>query len=382
MFPDHNQPIDLKSTLIDLASYRVPQRLVSGIDPIVVHVAYTLDNLVYEKGRMIEVDEATYADCKKNRPNDLVNKFGLAYRAGMPLLLHKRLADVIIDAAIDLHQRFGYITVVMDGLRTYDSGLLMERHRPDLVELGLLAKAGTSAHNRALAVDSKLFEKKSHADIHARAQAKTALFENRSASVRSSTCAVEAQKSLFAASPSSELVEADEHGHLDDVDMKTNSRFYSGPMSDIARRNRLERIRAWQRASVRNRLPMANLLAEFWDDRVPGSPADLWRVLACRCLCVGVDGNPATNPLMMELKNALNVLPLTNRQTYAEKAHAIFSDGWDKILSGDKRGELEKLLGHGGGSPPPLSDFIFHEWLETIHDHHLRQAGFSAQSAY
>src|SRR6185295_4386530 len=92
-----------------------------------------------------------------------------------------------------------------------------------------------------------------------------------------------------------ELVEADEHGHLDDLNMETNSRFYTGPMPEAARQNRLNRLQAWQRASVKNKLPVANLLAEFWDDRVPGSPADMWRVLACRALCLGLDANPKSN---------------------------------------------------------------------------------------
>ena len=343
MFPPHNQPIDLKNTLVDMSSYRATER--GNPDPLVVHIIYTQDNQVYESGRIITLDAPTYEKYKTERPNDIVNKFGRVYRDDFPLLLHRKLADVIIDAAIDMHTRYGQFTVVMDGLRTFDSGRLMEQNRPDLVELGLLAKAGSSAHNRALAVDSKLFVRDEHG-----------------------------------------FLEADEHGHLDDLDMKANSRFYQGAMSDAARTNRQNRIAAWQRASVKNKLPVANLLAEFWDDRLPGSPADMWRVLACRALCIEADGNPATNATMQSLKNALNSLYGQNqdgaltRQQFAEKAHTELTHTWNELFTPEQKNRLDALLGTGGGEPPALEDFIFHEWLETIHDHHLIAAGFPAQS--
>lgn len=346
-FPDQNQIIDIRNTLVDLATFRIADRTAGGKpDPIHIRVIYTHDNLIYRNGRIIEADASVYANCKKFTPNDLVNKFGKVYNDGVPLLLHKKFASVIVDAAIDIRDRLGLFTVVMDGLRTYDSNLLMQQNRPDLVKAGLLALAGNSAHNRALAADSKLFEYKN-----------------------------------------GELIEADEHGHLDDLDMTTNSRFYTGPMSDTARRNRLHRLQAWQRASIKNKLPVANLLAEFWDDRLPGSPADMWRVLSCRALCVGADGNPKTNPAVAQLRDDLQALhkhqeegKLTRHQ-FAHSAHATLVVAWDKVFSLPQKQELEMLLGNGGGKPPPLADFLFHEWLETINDDVLEQAFGFRQAA-
>ena len=359
-----NQPIDLHTDLINLATHRAESRTASGPDPIVVLVAYAQDELAYDAtGRIITPAPEEYAHIKSSPDypirNRLVNKFGLTYRPGTPLWMHRRLADVIIDTAIDMRDRYKQFTVVMDGLRTYDSGALMQENRPDLVASGMLAPAGSSAHNRALAVDSKLFELANPADY----------------------------ERLTGTVPLALLQEADEHGHLDDEqDMAINSRFYSGPMSIEAKKNRLRRLQAWQRASVKNRTPIANLLGEFWDDRVPGSPADLWRVLVCRALCLGLDANPATHPQIAALKTASAQLfaqleqGKITRPQLAEQAHSLCGLTWQQIFSSQQEEELERLLGDGGGAMPELEDCLFHEWLETIHDKHLIAAGFSPQS--
>ena len=207
---------------------------------------------------------------------------------------------------------------------------------------GLLTTAGNSAHNRALAVDTKLFRLQDGA-----------------------------------------LVEADEHGHLDATDMLANSRFYNGAMSDEARKNRLDRLVAWQRASVKNRLPIANLLSEFWDDRVPGSPTDFWRVISCRALCIGLDGSPKSNDKIKALREALEALETTHlsRDEHAQHAYEIFAQSWNKIFSEADKNTLETLLGAGASTPPALSDFLFHEWLQTIYDKDLVAAGFPKQLA-
>lgn len=364
MFKDANQPIRLKTDLTDLAQYRVADRTATGPDPIVVLVAYAQDELAYDAhGRIVTPAPEEYAQIKSSPDyairNRLVNKFGLAYQRGTPLFMHRRLADILIDTAIDMRDRYRHFTVVMDGLRTYDSNVLMQNDRPDLVASGMLARAGTSAHNRALAVDSKLFELANPAD-----------YERLSGPV-----------------PLSLLQEADEHGHLDDEqDMAINSRFYAGSMGIGAKKNRLRRLQAWQRASVKNRTPIANLLAEFWDDRVPGSPADLWRVLVCRALCLGINANPAANPHIAALRTASNQLfaqlesGAITRTQLAWQAHTLCSLTWRQVFSSRQEEELETLLGPGGGALPELADCLFHEWLETIHDQHLTDAGFPAQS--
>jgi len=335
-FPNENQPIALKETLVDLASFRFKERGPA----LLLHPVYAHENLVYAGGKITPVDKAEYARVRKENPNDLVNKFGLVYAKEAPLLLHRKCANVLIDVAIDMFRRYDQYTMVMDALRTYESGAKMQHNRPDLVASGLLAKAGNSAHNRALAVDSKLFVKDA----------------------------------------ADKFVEADEHGHLDDENMETNSRFYNGEMSATARANRLHRLQAWQRASVKNKVPIANLLSEFWDDRVPGSPADMWRVLSCRALCIGIDGNPETNHIIGGVRTAQAALhdkPLS-RKLFAEQAYALFVAAWHLLFTPHKE-QLETLLGEGASNPPELADFIFHEWLETIHDWDLEEAGFPKQ---
>lgn len=376
--PDRNQPIDLKQSLVDLAAYRRPERIAGGRpDPIVINVAYAQERQVYMDGEIVEVEPDHYRQYQSSPDpavrNALVNKFGHAYAAGFPLLLHRRLADVIIDTAIDMRDRYAQFTVVMDGLRTFDSGLLMQETRPDLVASGLLAKAGTSAHNRALAVDSKLFQLSNDSILDAAGGLRPLALM---------------QGVADSALPLHLLVEADEHGHLDDEqDMAVNSRFYSGPMPDAARANRLNRLQAWQRASVKNRLPVANLLAEFWDDRVPGSPCDMWRVVTCRALCIGADGNPKSNPLIAGLRVELDALGdkhekgVLKRQSYAERAQALVAAAWDRIFTPAQKDALESLLGSDGGQPPALTDYLFHEWLESIHDSDLAEAGFPKQAA-
>ncbi len=357
MQPAPNQLIDLQQDLINLASYRLDDRTAGGKpDPIVIHVAYAQDNQIYDNGRVISVDEQTYNETKKSRPNELVNKFSQAYAAGTPLLLHRKLADVLIDTAIDMRNRYGQFTVVMDGLRTYDSGRLLENSRPDLVEAKLLAPAGTSAHNRALAVDSKLFE------------------------------LIDPSKPINGSVRLDMLKEADEKGHLDDLDMKQSSRFHPIDPSEPAFRNRLNRLRAWQRASVKNNVAVANLLAEFWDDRVTGSPSDMWRVAACRAMCIGVDGNPSTNVALNVFKMNLQTLHQEHElgrlssEDFAQSAHSMLVIAWDQIFTPDNKRQMEQVLGTDGSQPPALPDFIFHEWLHNIHDHDLVQAGFAAQS--
>jgi hypothetical protein len=348
IYHDKCMKIDLKNDLVDLSFYRLADRMTSGrTDPIVVFAAYAQDKLIYKDGRMTEASAPVYQQYKLSMPSELVNKFGLAYADNAPLLLHKRLADVFVDVALDLHSTHQYVSVVMDGLRTYDCAITLQESRPDLVAIGLLTHAGKSAHNRALAVDSKLFIR----------DGKVPHMES--------------------------LLEVDEHGHLDDLNMQTNSRFYTGPMSSSARHNRLIRLQAWQRASVKNRLPIASLLSEFWDDRVTGSPADMWRVLSCRLLCAEMNGSPEFNPIIANLKTVLNALHANeslSRSVFAEHAHAAFVKTWYQCFDKEQCKKLDAILGNGGGEPPALDDFMFHEWLDNIYDADLVEAGFPRQT--
>jgi len=353
---EKDQPIH---HLVDLATYRKEERTRGHKpDPLVIHTAYAYGTQIYRNGRIVDLTPGMYHQHIRIHPEDAVNQFGVMYAAKSPLLLHQQLADVLIDAAIDLRDRRHQFTVVMDALRTYESTLKMQESRSDLVELGLLAKAGESAHNRALAVDSKLFEPDSIA------------YED----------LPEGNVALH------RLREADEHGHLDGTNMLTNSRFYNGAdMSDTARENRLERLRAWQRASVKRGLPIANLLSEFWDDRVTGSPADLWRIISCRALCIGKEDNsPKTNPLIADLKSKLESLEkrpcedALSPEDFKLHAYAFFRETWDKVFSPEDKAKLKEQICEGAENPPPLDQFLFHEWLRTIKDEHLPKAQAAA----
>lgn len=364
MIPEDNQPIDLSKDLVDMSRYRIKERSQQTRDPILIYLAYAQDSTIYNaNGTIVECNPKQYHTIKTSNDleirNQLVNKFGHVYAKNTPLLLHKKLADIVITSAIDLYTRYGFITVIMDGLRTYDSGVRMQENRADLVASGMLAKAGYSAHNRALAVDSKLFKP---------ITANTKKAPNHDWQLH-------------------ELQEADEHGHLDDEqDMSINSRYYKGPMSDEARHNRLERLRAWQRASVAHKTPLANLLSEFWDDRLTGSPADMWRVLVCRGLCIEHTMHPKDNPDIAALKQKLDLLHQQQksgsitRDQMAHTAHTTFCDAWNTIFSDNQRQQLDQLLGPDAGNPPTLSDFVFHEWLETIHDKDLQKVNINPQS--
>lgn len=353
MFPEESPRIDLPRELVNLSTHRAAERTP---DPLLTFTAYAQESAVYdEKGAIIHLPPEQYAAIKSstdfNTRNRLVNKFGLCYVPKTPIWLHRRLADVILDAAFDMFRSHNLITVVMDGLRTFEGGINMQNNRPDLVQSGLLAPAGTSAHNRALAVDSKLFH----------------------------TSALPARLET--------LTEADEHGHLDDEQpMSVNNRFYNGHMSEAARTHRHLRVVAWQRASVKRRTPIANLIAEFWDDRVPGSPADIWRVVVCRALCLNMVANPAENTQIAALRDALNTLYAqhkageSTRSQFAYAAYAQLTAHWPQIFTHEQCQQLNELLGEGGGKPPELEDFLFHEWLETIHDEHLKNAGFPRQT--
>jgi hypothetical protein len=103
----------------------------------------------------------------------------------------------------------------------------------------------------------------------------------------------------------------------------------------------------------------------------------MWRVVSCRALCIGVDGNPKTNPAIAQLRTDLESL---STEQLAPQAHQKLTEAWNKIFTPAQQQQLDAALGQGGGSPPPLADFIFHEWLETIHDKDLIAAGYASQA--
>ncbi|MBV8939308.1 MAG: hypothetical protein JO089_05660, partial [Alphaproteobacteria bacterium] len=153
------RPSIVASDLVDMSSYRKAQRMAQcgGIDPLEVFVAYAQDNHVYDAGgRIAPVDAEIY---RHTPPDGRVNKFKQVYRHDAKLLLHKALADIVVDAAMELQTQHGWKLRLYDGLRTVDAAFLMHYNAdPKWLEAGLLAKPGESAHNRGLAIDSMVVD--------------------------------------------------------------------------------------------------------------------------------------------------------------------------------------------------------------------------------
>lgn len=287
--------------LVNLTVYRKEERITAckGHDPIIALPVYAQDSLIFREGRMVEVTPEVY----RNTPDDeKVNKFGHAYRAGAPLLLHRTLADIFVDAAMDMHRNHGWTTVAVDGLRTMEAGYVMYANaRPEWLRDKLLSSPGSSAHNRGLAIDSFMLD----------------------ASGR----------------------EVEMGAHFDHSDMEINHRNYSGAgISAKARKNRLIREAAMLRAAFALGTVIAPLREEFWDDRMPGSQKDLWRVIESICR-------------------------VTEQETPQARAedYSAFTGQWQAF---DKK----KMIAHFGEAAlnaSPLANIIFHESLNPIYDRDL-----------
>ncbi len=291
-------PMDAQ--LVPLETYRREERIArcNGIDPLETVVAYAQNSLVYTSdNRIIEADAATY---DATPMNDRVNKFGKAYASNMPLLLHKQLADVVVDAAVDLYHHNPDHRLrlrVYDGLRTVNATeRLINDADPQWLADGLLAAPGKSAHNRALAVDSSLVDS-----------------------------------------------EGREIERFDNLDMKINHRDYTGAsITPEQREARLLKERAFQRAAIKHGLALAPLQSEYWDDRVPGSEADLWRVIASLARCTG------------------QPQPEQRADNYP-----AFCAQWKAL---NQNGALITLFGPEAAHPPIKEAIVFHEYLPSIYD--------------
>lgn len=300
--------------LIDMRDHRRGERIAAcgGTDPLDVFVAYAQNSHVYTPdNRVAEVSPADYA---KTPASDRVNKFGLAYRPGARLLLHERLADVVVDAAIDLFQRHRWRVRLYDGLRTMEAGQTMvDNADPKWLADGLLALPGKSAHNRALAADLAIVN-----------------------------------------------AEGREIERFDNLDMTVNHRDYAGSaLSQDQSIARLEAERAFQRAAIGRGLALAPLASEYWDYRVPGSDADLWRVIHSLARCTG------------------QPIPRDKAQDYA-----LFAKQWETL---NTHGKLTEMFGDKAAKPPPYERILFHEKIAPVYDHdlpaHLRQTEMSRRTA-
>lgn len=210
-------------------------------DALDVFVAYAQDNHLFDaNGRPVAVEAAAYRQAPRLQK---VNKFGRAYREDAQLWLHKDMAEIVVDAARFMQERYGWRSMVYDGLRTVDGAYIIYRNAEQSdIDDKLLAPPGLSAHNKGMAVDLTMFDREG------------------------------------------KLV--DMGGNFDHLDMKANHRNNRNLPLEVIE-NRRKREVAFQHAALSHGRLFAPLRSEFWDERFPENEADHWRVLESLCRCVG-----------------------------------------------------------------------------------------------
>lgn len=297
--------------LVALSGYKQLERTSAcgNVDPISICFAYAQDSLIYGNNEQVmAVDERTYAATPREKR---VNIFGLSYRRDATLWLHRTLADIVIAAAIYLHQTHGWTTIVYDGLRTVEGAFNLYRFATDEdLAAGLLALPGKSAHNKGLAVDSMMID--------------------------------------------AEGREVEMGGHFDHPDMATNMRFYDGDkISEAAKKNRLIREAAFLRAALSQGLLIAPLRNEFWDDRPPEDRSDLWRVLDSAARVMGI--------------------ALKRQEEWEQWNYDDFLKAWQEIFAG-KEDLLEQTIGVRIPPLEEKFEF-YHGNYHPIYDRDLRAIG-------
>ncbi len=314
------------SDLRDMAKHRKKERIevCGGEDPLRILVAYAQEEMVFdaETGAILKANRAAYAATPRERR---VNKFGMAYRKNAPFLLHKTLADIVVGAAVHLHQTQGWTTMLYDGLRTVEGAYNLYRFAQDSdMASGLLSMPGQSAHNKGLAVDSMMMNDFGR-DI-------------------------------------------DMGGHFDHLDMTTNSRLYSGDgISAAAKKHRIIREAAFLRSALTQGLLIAPLRTEFWDDRLPENRQDLWRVLDSAARCLGIDLlSPQDEMLRRTHRQAF-------KDTWESWDYDMFLKRWDETFHG-KKAQLRSVLGVASPPEEEKAEF-YHGNYHPIYDRDLREAG-------
>ncbi|MEQ1704934.1 MAG: M15 family metallopeptidase [Rickettsiales bacterium] len=269
---------DLVSAAHDIAPNELMDMSLHPRESIITCLAYAQDELIYnDRNQIVAVDSETYTLTPREQ---LVNKFGLAYKRDSKFLLHKTLAAIVIHAADYLYKTYGWRTVLYDGLRTVDGAFRIYNLATDAdLASGILALPGQSAHNKGLAVDSMMVDEDG--------------------------CEIEMG------------------GHFDHLDMSTNMRYYNGDkISQTAKRNRLIREAAFLRAAFAQDLLIAPLRNEFWDDRLPENREDLWRILDSTARCIALE-------YTVENKTSWN--------------YSDFLTNWQKIFAGHEHKLMETI---------------------------------------
>ncbi|MBV8939415.1 MAG: hypothetical protein JO089_06210, partial [Alphaproteobacteria bacterium] len=111
--------------------------------------------------------------------------------------------------------------------------------------------------------------------------------------------------------------------------------------------NRRIREIAFQRAALGNGTLLAPLRSEFWDDRMPGSEKDLWRVMESVCRCIGVAAPPQR-----------------------AEDYATFCSQWARL---DAQ-KLTAALGEKAVTPLAPEKLIFHERFNPLYDADLPES--------
>jgi D-alanyl-D-alanine dipeptidase len=289
--------------------------------------AYAHDNMVFDtNGQPQKVDEVTY----KNTPREAkLNKFGQVYQDNAPVWLHKEMADVVVDAAIYMQQKYGWKSVIYDGLRTVNGAYNMYRNAADSdLEQGLLAAPGLSAHNKGMAADLVQFD------------------------------------------TAGKLV--DMGGNFDHLDMKTNNRAYSDLPQPVLE-NRLKREIAFQHAALSQGKLFAPLRSEFWDERFPENEADHWRVLDSLTRCMGKQLLSSE-----DISNMRSPKDSEQRKAFSKKwelmSYDEFKTKWAELF--DEK-EMRRVfdLPDSVKLPPDRSTIVYHGDYNPLYDRDLIASG-------
>jgi D-alanyl-D-alanine dipeptidase len=310
-----------------MASYRSADRLADSKDVLEVCVAYAFDNLIYdENGRPLHVDKATY----EKTPRVLrVNKFTKAYRKDAAIWLHQSMADVVVDAALYLRRKYGWTSIIYDGLRTVDGAYnVYSQMSEEDIASGIFAAPGSSAHNKGMAADVVMFDE------------------------------------------TGKLVEMG--GNFDHLDMRTNSRTCTD-LPQEALENRIKREIAYQHAALLNGRLFAPLRSEFWDERFPENSEDNWRVLDSLARCMG-------KTLLSDKDEAARRSPKGSPEreafikSWEQLDYEAFTAVWHKLFSNDEIRSVFDLAQHVP-LPPDSSTVIYHGDFNPLYDRELVASG-------
>jgi D-alanyl-D-alanine dipeptidase len=311
--------------LVNMDVYRQHERMAAcgGRDPIQVLVAYAQDALYYNaEGDVALATPEHYATLTREQR---LNKFGLAYRRDASFWLNTPLANIVVGAAIHLYQTQRWTTVLYDGLRTVEGAYKLYGFATDEdISRGLLALPGQSAHNKGLAVDSMMLDETG--------------------------------------------AEVDMGGHFDHLDMESNSRAYGGnKITAQAKQHRLIREAAFLRAAFAQGLLVAPLRSEFWDDRLPESREDLWRVLDSAARVLGITYyTPDDAALRSQNRTAW-------QQKWESWSYPDFLQKWQDCFKG-REAELQEKIGTALPPPTEKPEF-YHGNFHPIYDRELRAIG-------